>query len=290
MDLLRSARKADYVDWEWHPTPPSNGLLIAVLNLMSLADWDAGYRFQSDPDGAVADLAAMVAVGRSEDDNMSGMIQGDGMQMDALNFIARNAGEISTAAGPDLAYIVSPSVVQQGFVSGLNGDAAALQAILDEYANPATQSQAVSRASLWFGLGESKNAASSPAALMAQVQWTIQMEQAGATALEEPDSQFQQWLSQESAGNTEAPVQSESLQLFAATRHVVQMIMVDDAMLMAGMALERNDQAQFQSIVDPVSGQPFMYTQTANGFQLSSTFLKRPGVPLTLSFSAPAAK
>ena len=64
---------------------------------------------------------------------------------------------------------------------------------------------------------------------------------------------------------------------------------VASAMLQAGMALEQNDQAQFQSILDPASGQPFAYTQTANGFQLGSALQQR-GKPLSLSFSTPAAK
>ena len=57
--------------------------------------------------------------------------------------------------------------------------------------------------------------------------------------------------------------------------------------LTAGIALEQGNQSQFQSILDPVSGQPFAVTQTSNGFQLSSPVESPAGGPVTLTFGPP---
>jgi hypothetical protein len=62
---------------------------------------------------------------------------------------------------------------------------------------------------------------------------------------------------------------------------------VQDALLNAGIALEQNNQAQFQTITDPTTGQPFTYTQTAGGFKLSSALRPSSGKPVTMDFGAP---
>ena len=83
-----------------------------------------------------------------------------------------------------------------------------------------------------------------------------------------------------------------SLNCAEVARNEAMVQSVENAMFAAGMALEQGNQAQFQSIIDPATDRPFTYTQTANGFKLGSTLLKKFGstAPVTLSFSTAAAK
>jgi hypothetical protein len=281
MDLLRRGRKADYADWGLGPKTTLDAATTmaqvnSILNLGIVAQWDASYRFASDPDGAVSDLAAMDAVARSGYDSFIGFIEGNSLHMGAMTLLAQNAGGITAASESDLAYIISTAAAEQSFRDGVNGEAAMLQAMLDEYFNPATRAQAEPY------LANSK--------AVSDMQWLERTEQELAGTLQQPETQFQQWLTQKQAEAASKPVAAPVITLLGNVRHIEQMSAVDNAMFAAGMAVEQNNQGQYQSIADPATGQPFTYTQTANGFQLGSALLQRPGKPMSMSFSTPAGK
>jgi hypothetical protein len=287
MDLLRKARKADYADWGLGPMTLENSTnktaqYTSAQQLAVLAIWDSTYRFQSDPDGAVGDLAAMEALGRSEDDSLIGLMVENSIHSGAMWLLAQNAGGITSAAGPDLAEIVNPAAVQQSFQIGLDAEASMLQSALDEYANPATRNGSLIQK--WTSLG-----ALSGEQAVSDLEWLEQTEQALGTDLQESNAQFQQWWAQKQAQAASMPLVGTALSNLANVRAQSQMSVAWNAMLAAGMALEQNNQAQFQSIPDPSTGQPFTVTQTATGFQLGSA-MQYHGKPVTLSFSMPAAK
>src|SRR5208282_898359 len=58
---------------------------------------------------------------------------------------------------------------------------------------------------------------------------------------------------------------------------------VDRALVVAGMAVAQGGVDTLPSNPDPSSSQPFVYTQTANGFQLQSTYQVN-GKPMTMQF------
>jgi len=289
MDLLRSARKAEYVDWGLEPIISKTNLSGKIgreQELTALALWDSTYRFQSDPDGAVGDLAAMDAFGRSEADSAIGLLVDDGIHAGAIDLIAQNAAGITGAAGSDLGDILRPATVEQSFQNGMNAEASMMQRLIDDYANPSTRNESMIEESIIAGNGP----AGLPEEMVSEMQWMIQTEATMGTTLMEPDAQFQQWWAQKLSEVSSTPLATDgALPAFVAARTQSQMALVENAMVQAGMALEQNDQAQFQSITDPVTGQPFTYTQTATGFQLGSA-LQNHGKPVSLNFSTPAAK
>jgi hypothetical protein len=290
MDLLRRARHADYVDWGLGPIPfedaPAN---LARLNgerdLAVMALWDSAYRFQTDPDGAVGDLAAMDAMGRGGIDSLIGLLEQNSLHQSALPLLAQNAAAITAAAGPDLADIIGPGAAAQAFQTGMNGEASILQALMDQYADPATRSQAESVLGMAFTNGNGP--AVTPQQMTSGLEWIKQTEEALAPTLTEPQPQFQQWWTQKLTESASMPGAGVMMPGLLNARTAAQATLVEDAMLQAGMALEQNDQTQFESILDPSTGQPFIYTQTTNGFQLGSP-LKYRSKPVTLSFSTPA--
>jgi hypothetical protein len=89
-----------------------------------------------------------------------------------------------------------------------------------------------------------------------------------AQNLSAPAAQIQQWLDQVRADP--AYPKDDGLELGGLWSNMQQQT-VQAAMVQAGIALEQGDQAQFQSIKDPTTGAPFTYTQTDDGFQLSSS-------------------
>ena len=289
MNLLRRARTADYVDWGFGPItsftdPNLSANLHPTQDLAFTALWDATYRFQSDPDGAVSDLAAMEAMSRSGVNSLIGLLVEDGVHANGLAVLAQNAASITAVAGPDLADIVNSAVLAQAFQTGMNSEASILQASLDQYADPATRSGSFIQK---FAGSYNDNGGITPQEAASETQWLMQTEQQFGATLTEPDAQFQQWWSQKVAQAAPMPLASMALPNFPAARTATLALMVENAMMNAGLAIEQSDQAQFQSISDPTSGHPFTYTQTADGFQLTSALL-RGGKPVTLSFSTPA--
>ena len=280
MDLIRRARKADYSDWGVSDWMENGQRLTAELNavrrLASLAAWDSNYRFQTDPAGAVNDLAAMQAMGTSIDQNLEGFLIENGIHGIALNVLAQNAASITTAAGPDLLEITSDAAVQQDFQNGLNGDAAGLQTMLTLLSNPSTRSQA--EAFL--------RAPGSPQEITSEVGWLIQNEQQLAAHFSEPYVQFQQWWSQKIVEPASIPFASQIVQAHSNLIAQAEASIIENRMLSAAGAYEQTGQPQALAATDPATGQPFTYTQTPTGFQLTSQFQVNKK-PVTLNFTTP---
>lgn len=285
MELLRRGRRADYVDWGLGPmslrgTTNEMTEITSIRQLATLARWDAAYLFQSDPAGAVGDLAAMDALGRSGDDSLIGLLVQDGIHAAGVYLLAQNAAAIPNADAIDFAAIIDPAAVEQGFQNGLNGEAAMLQEMLNEYADPATRPQTEQMF---------RSASITPQEAVSELKWLAQTEQALGNTLQEPDTQFQQWWTQKQAEASSMPLANSGLASLANARNVAQVSLVENAMVEAGLAMEQGNQVQFQSFVDPSTGQPFNYTQTATGFRLASP-LQYNGKPVTLDFGPPAPK
>jgi len=191
--------------------------------------------------------------------------------------------EHTSAAGSDMAYIVNSAAIEQTFQNGLNADSANWQALMEANANPDTRGDADSA----LGFNNGRGPAVSPEEAASGLAWVQQTEKALATTLMEPEPQFQQWWNQELAEAASMPAGNAALQALTSVRSRAQALIVEDAMFEAGMALEQNNQTQFQSIINPSTGRPFTYTQTANGLQVASS-LTLGGKPMTLSFPAPA--
>jgi hypothetical protein len=300
MDLIRKGRTANYADWGVGPyrfdDPSTVSANIAVLNsirnLAMMSAWEANYRFGSDPSGALADLAAMDAMGQSADDDLLGFVIGIGMHALALNVLASNAGVVSGDGDADLSKLTNPAAIYQAYQAGMDGEASAFQALVDEYNDPATQAHAQSLFEQISVTGRTKNDPinSNPAEIASEMQWIEQTEEALGGTLQESDAQFQQWWAQKEAETASMPVAAHTLAVMTSPRINAQSALVLDVMVEAGLALEQGEQAQFQAITDPTTGQPFTYTQTAGGFQLASPFKNPNGKPVTLNFGAPAGQ
>lgn len=157
MDLLRQARKANYWDWDIAPlkldgssqeqlrevSDAKLALETTEMQLGGLAMWDAAYRFQSDPDGAVGDLAAMEAMARSTVESRLQWQPDAQLHSAAVELIAQYAGSVTNAAAQDLAYVLDPSAMEQAFQTGMSGDDQTTESLWNLYSDPATKSQAM---------------------------------------------------------------------------------------------------------------------------------------------------
>jgi len=285
MELLRKARKAPYVDWGFEPVKPWTDVSERFKHEQSIANlalWDAGYQFQTDPDAAVSDLAAMEAFSRSQADSIQGLevereINGSGVRL-----LAENATIITADSAPDITAIVNASAVEGSYQAAMDNLAWNAGQLAAEYPKtPEGQAGVFDDLEKYDGV---------PAdAVVPALEWMGKTATGLGATITETDAQYQQWRAQQRASTESQQFADAILGNCDNQRGEEQAAIVGGAMLQAGIAIEQGDQTQFQSIVDPVTGKPFGYTQTKTGFQLGSA-LQLNGGPVTLDFPAPAGK
>jgi hypothetical protein len=297
MELLREARRADYVDWRTGPAPfkdiPSEERRTEErYNLSNMAVWDSEYRFKSDPKAAVSDIAAMEAMDRRLVDSWNAVVIEAGYHMMGLRSLARNANLIRPESETELAFIVSPAAVEESFEKGANADSARIQAQVSAYTNPATRGDMASKMRFYLNWAIASGNSVSPEQVISDLKWTAQTDAVFAATLKDSNTQFHETWSdiQKIAASKATPVARGSFVAMPTIRLFAQEESAMGRMLEAGVALERHDQAKFQSILDPITGKPFTLTETSNGFQLGSALRDDKGKAVLLDFPAPAAK
>ncbi len=262
MDLIRKGRSADYTDWgmapatldQWAtPDPP-------IYDLADVGIWEAAYRFQTgEANGAIGDIAA------TEDMARDGSID-DTLHIQAVELLAQNALSLGdTSSYADLQDILdAPRQDLREATASLDP---ILQSYLDGYANPAAPGASMFQQ-------EVQADSVTPQQEAAQIQWLLDAsDQLRPSTLGQPDAQFEQtWAAViASAPSTMQFGDVEWAQQLKDTYFYAQAEATANAMLAAGLALEQGDEARYESIPDPVTGQPFTYTQTPTGFQLQAS-------------------
>lgn len=276
MDLIRSARKAEYSDWALGHLDFDTGVphLVKVQDLSKVAYWDAGYRFGSDPDGAVSDLAARDAMGRSVDEMAIGFLVDVAINFSGLRLMVANAAHISAGADDDVAYLTDTSEEAAAFARAMEREAVDEQNFIDRYNNPATRDQVLPLMRR-FGAGSERALSKAP-----------QLERALGGTLLQSDAQFNVWWSEIQKQLADSPAVLRQLVDLNSIRTKGRQDLVQRTMAAAGLALLKKDQQRFNALVDPSTGKPFTFTETTNGIQLSSSMLLRDKL-LSLTFSAP---
>ncbi len=284
MDLIRKGRTGDYSDWGMAPgtlyTWTGPDLTPPIGDLGSLGNWEAAYRFQTgDANGAIGDLAATEAMARNGIDDYTWYVNVFQIHDQALSVLAQNApslGGISSSA--DLQYILDPSAPRQDLQQAL----ASFESILQSYAGGSTNPKPPGDD---LFLQHSEPGSFTPQQEAVQIQWLANVSNMLLSTLGQPDAQFEQAWKQEVAS---APSPS-AINFFVTSgqflHYSAQIEDTTNAMFAAGLALEQGDQSQYESITDPATGQPFIYTQTPSGFQLQTA----PPNKVKLEFSTPAA-
>ena len=111
----------------------------------------------------------------------------------------------------------------------------------------------------------------------------VELQRQYAQALELSDTDYRKWLnSLDEAGKTNPFVEGFVTSLGKAVDRT-QAMTVRTAMAAAGLAVMQSGPSALQSYPDPSTGQPFAYTQTADGFDLQSSFQFQQK-PVKLSF------
>jgi hypothetical protein len=286
LGLLRTARNADYVDWGTDPLMPDarEARFNAMQYLSQVAQWAANYEFQADPADALQDLAAAEALDRNAAGALGGFRLYSDLRAPSLQIIAQNVDALPAGQISNLDFITNPAAIIQASQNIINAQAASMQSVLDQFADPATRSQATQV--IQDVLIPYMDLSTNVSGAIPLIQRIAQTDQQFANTFSEPEDQFVQWVSQVQSDAASPPLPAFVLPTIEDQRTILESSEIQAAMVTAGIALQQGSQSQFQSILDPVTGQPFTVTQTPNGFQLSSSIKFADG-PVTLTFGPP---
>jgi hypothetical protein len=120
-------------------------------------------------------------------------------------------------------------------------------------------------------------------AMQAEYQQVADSERALAKALaDSSEVEYEAWRRQAAQIQDSNPL-GATLSTFDMFLNKVQGAEVNRAMVVAALAVAQGSVVTLQSNPDPSSGQPFLYTETANGFELQSPHQVN-GQPMTMQF------
>ena len=103
-------------------------------------------------------------------------------------------------------------------------------------------------------------------------------------ALQLPEPKYQEWLARLHEAEKTNPLLESFIAGSASAVAKTQYATIRNAMVAAGLAVVREGEDALRTHPDPSTGEPFIYTQTADGFELQSGYQSTNGPTLKMQF------
>jgi hypothetical protein len=295
LELMRKAGAADYSEWGVGPIRFDTSLahVQKSVDLGRLALWSAAYRFPTDPQGAVDDLATRARLGRALPDTLLGLVVEASFDRGAVDLVSQNAGALNAAAGARLNEMLRDDAYVADFSRAMQGEVSSVLATADDLSTKTMDDVAKL---LGAATGEPAKANDGIERLKAMgydvprvvhdLRAIARIEEELSSKFALPDAQFDAWWRQTQAGFATNPFASLTMPAVDSVRGSVREIQVRRAMLGAGMAILQSDPGRLGTFTDPTTGVAFLYTPAVDGsFELRSPFTIK-GQPVTMKFPA----
>lgn len=295
LDLMRQASDAPYCDWamgpwNFHTRIPQ---VLLALKLAQLARWSAQYRFDEEPENAVADLAAGMQTGRRVGDAaMIGFLVDAAAQRIAWDGIARNTDALTPKAIEQVNGLLRTPALLDDLPRAMETERSGLRNVIEMLLDPKTREAAMAD----FVAANAVWAAEMPMpatwqSAVADLRWQEQMESEFIQKAPLSEREFSAWRASMSDGAKADSFSESTLSSAVGLRTKALGDQISRAMLSAGLNVMTNGPAALDAVRDPVTREPFIYAPLPNGgFELRSKFDTGNKRPLALTFPAPAQK
>ena len=282
-DLVHQAAAATNCDWGLGPIKYTS--LLPHLNpcryLARTVVWSAAHCRTNDPSAAVDDLVSASRLGQNValTPVVVGHLVNLSIQQTVIDFATMQA---STLAGDS-------RLVQ--LLNGFNYDEE-LRRVIDQDAGMSDRTAAAIATMSPEEIKQMVDAFQSsgvqlppmePTQMSAYIRQKADLQRQYAQTLALPEADYHEWLTSLDAIRKTNPFAEQFLSNIEVILTKTQAMAVYSAMATAGLVVMQGGPGALQSHLDPSTGQPFSYTQTADGFDLESSFQFR-GKSLTLSF------
>lgn len=131
LDLLQQATAADYCEWglgemTYDSATPQVG---KAQEIGTLVRWSAGYRFPSDPQGALGDLRAQARLGDHVADSMIGWLIQISMERGANKILEQNAVNLDEAGEQLARELLRSSTIKQNTARAFASQSAVMESM-----------------------------------------------------------------------------------------------------------------------------------------------------------------
>ena len=290
-DLMHQAAAVSNCDWGVEqPIVPETKLpyLSPCRNLARAGVWSAAHCRKDDPTAAIDDLVAASQVGRNvlSPPVLIGHLVNMAIQSTVMDSVAEHASVLLRSGDTRLADLFQGLLLGDNYNEGLRN---AFEQEAEVHAREADRLAALPPEEAMHELTQIVDGFNPPIQLPEAAQALADFRQAAelqgqyAQAVGLPDAEYRAWQSSvEEAGKTN-PFIDSLVTGFGRTVDKTQAMTVKTAMAEAGLAVLQDGPGALQTNPDPSTGQPFTYTQTADGFELQSSF-QLSGKPVKLLF------
>lgn len=297
MELLRRGAAADYCDWGLGPLSFDTPLTYIgkSQSLAALALWNAAYRFPSDAAGAIDDLATRAGLGHHLSDTLIGWLVDASFEKSATRLLLQNASSLNEEGRARAQEFLSSSIIDPDIRRAMEGEMQFSRNAFEKLAaqRPEERPTFAQLQGVPDDLKDSEenrkfdSLIRDTAWLEAEFQQVRKMQSEMDEAMFWPDARFNEWAQQfTKAFAAEHPLANSAIGVFPGTRTKLQALRIEREMMNAGLAVLQSGPDQLNQSRDPVTGRPFAYAPTPDGFELRSAFQVK-GKPVTMTFTLP---
>ena len=276
-DLMHTAAAVSNCDWgldkplTFESKLPHLGPARAIGRA---AVWSAAHCRATDPAGATDDLVADLQLGRqlSHGSAIIGLLVDQAMQNMALEYVAANSDQYRGAPGERVLAVLDDPLDRTAWSQTMEQEVGAVENLIGKL-NALPPDQAAQRLSKLFG-GEpaASNIQWNPA-VMSQLQQVVDFEQNWAQVLaSSTEAEYQAVMRQYDelvASNPLAAALMPSDKLMDKAQRAA----VNQALVLAGLAVAKDGPSVLATYPDPATGQPFIYRPVPGGFELQSNYI-----------------
>jgi hypothetical protein len=255
--------------------------LSQCRNIARAAVWNATHCRTDEPTRAVDDLVATSRLGQIMSPGIIGHLVDLAIQNNVIEAVAEHASILANASDPRLEQLFTDAYCEEGLYRGIEQEGDMISALADEWA--AMPPEEFAREMKSLKNDDPKWQSLDPAQVLAAWRQVADLEREHASVLGATDAEYREWLARLQAVRETNPFVESFLPNFDPVTDRTQVVIVRSAMVAAGLAVMQSGTGALQSHPDPVTGQQFTYTHTANGFELQSGY-QFNCQPLKLSF------
>lgn len=261
-----SVRESTFYTREPHMNP--------VCKLARATIWHAAHCREDDSEGAGKDIEVVLRTGQNAPRFLDGYRVNTAIQSLALDYLSVHAGALPGDVVARLAQSFGDDSYEESFFRTVEDSAdTAMRAASnvasmtpEQFAQRIHSSPPIPQSELVAGWRQ-----------MAEL-YSEYVRVLGAT-----DTERQAWLAKVRAAEQEHPRLHLDWQGLAQAEERTRTMIVQRALMAAGLALQQDGTSALECRRDPATGQAFVHRQTATGFELQSAY-QTNGKPLVMTF------
>jgi len=287
-DLMHQAAAMTNCDWGIGPLTFETKLpqLAAGRGIARATIWSATHCRSNNVPVAAEDVISVVHLGRQLSQlALIGCLVDMAVQNSAMSCVATNLDWFNGAAGQQLAAAIAAAEYGAPLSHALDQEAGAVESVAGKIAAlPVVTEKDI--ASL-TGLNLAGNSTIDPATVVAQLKQVADFTRNTATSLSSGSAvEYETWLQQANELSATNIFAKLLLPVLGVVVQKAQAETVNQALVLAGVAVTTDGPAALAAHPDPSTGQPFTYREVPGGFELQSNYQVN-NQPLKIVFPQP---